>query len=218
MDAILHLVYKTTSLLDGKYYIGVHSTVDIDDGYMGSGIILRNAIKKHGVKNFSREILFSFETRLDLLKKEAELVNDELLKDPLCYNLIAGGGGCPTLSTTFPRKAKKYYVREARPVQVKERFRVNDQIKYEFKPNPKGMDWLKGTIDHTVSLNKGSWISRYLGDFIIDKWPSALEALTTEYNYTDSHKKAKEYLCKFMDRGLGRCMLMQETTWERVGH
>lgn len=217
-NVILHLVYKTTCIIDGKYYIGIHSTTDIDDGYMGSGTILRNAIKKHGVKKFVREILFSFHTRAELLRKEAELVNNDLLQDPLCYNLISGGGGCPILSTIFPRKAKRYYAKDAEPIDVKGRFKIDNNIKYEFAPNPNGMDWFRKTIDHTIALNKGSTISKALGAFIIDKWPSTLEALTSEYNYTDSHNKAKEYLGKFIERGLNKCMIIKETAWERVDH
>ena len=41
-----HFIYKTTNLLSGKYYIGMHSTDNLDDGYLGSGYRLRLAIKK----------------------------------------------------------------------------------------------------------------------------------------------------------------------------
>ena len=34
----------------------VHSTNDLNDGYMGSGTALKFSIENHGVENFSREI------------------------------------------------------------------------------------------------------------------------------------------------------------------
>lgn len=32
-----HYLYKTTNLITNEFYIGVHSTYDLKDGYLGSG-------------------------------------------------------------------------------------------------------------------------------------------------------------------------------------
>ena len=50
------VIYKTTNIVNGKYYVGQHHT-DIDDGYLGSGKLILLAIKKYGRHNFVREIL-----------------------------------------------------------------------------------------------------------------------------------------------------------------
>lgn len=52
-----YIVYITTNTINGKKYIGSHSTKNIEDGYLGSGVYLSKAIKKHGNQNFIREIL-----------------------------------------------------------------------------------------------------------------------------------------------------------------
>lgn len=88
-----HYIYKTTCNLNGKYYIGMHSTSNLEDGYMGSGKRLRYSIRKHGVENHTREILEFLEGRESLAKREAEIVNEELINDPLCMNLKCGGFG-----------------------------------------------------------------------------------------------------------------------------
>jgi hypothetical protein len=45
MNYQYYIVYKITNLLNNKYYIGVHSTDDLNDGYLGSGRQIKEAIK-----------------------------------------------------------------------------------------------------------------------------------------------------------------------------
>lgn len=88
-----HYIYKTTNILNGKYYIGMHSTDDLDDGYIGSGKRLRYSVNKHGIENHIHEVLEFLPSRESLGAREAELVNEETLSDPLCINLKYGGDG-----------------------------------------------------------------------------------------------------------------------------
>ena len=88
-----HFIYKTTCKVNDKYYLGMHSTDDLSDGYLGSGNLIAKSIKKHGRENFSIEILEFLPDRASLKLREAELVNEEKLTDPLCMNLRLGGEG-----------------------------------------------------------------------------------------------------------------------------
>lgn len=88
-----HIIYKTTNLVNGKYYIGKHSTNDLNDGYLGSGIVLRRAIKLHGIENFSREILFVFDNENEMNSKEKELITEESINSTYTYNIALGGQG-----------------------------------------------------------------------------------------------------------------------------
>lgn len=88
-----HFVYKTTNTVNGKYYVGMHSTDYLEDGYIGSGKKLWNSIRKYGRDKFVIERIEFFETRELLVEREKALVNEDLLKDPMCMNLMKGGEG-----------------------------------------------------------------------------------------------------------------------------
>lgn len=88
-----YIVYRITNNINGKVYIDTHKTEDINDGYMGSGKYLNHAINKHGIDNFTKEILFVYDNPKDMYEKEAELVNEDFLAEANTYNLRIGGMG-----------------------------------------------------------------------------------------------------------------------------
>lgn len=71
----------------------MHSTDNLEDGYMGSGKRLWYSINKHGKENHVCEILEFLPNRKSLKAREKEIVNDELLNEKLCMNLRTGGEG-----------------------------------------------------------------------------------------------------------------------------
>ena len=101
-----HILYKTTNIINGKYYFGVHNLSD--PSYLGSGEALRKAIKKHGVENFQRETISEFENSEDAYFCEGLLVDEEMISRKKCYNMKIGGygGACPEGSREKIRKSK----------------------------------------------------------------------------------------------------------------
>lgn len=51
-DGKYRVIYITRNLINDKIYIGQHTTLNIDDGYLGSGNLIKQAVKKYGKKNF----------------------------------------------------------------------------------------------------------------------------------------------------------------------
>ena len=90
---MIYYFYKITNNINGKFYYGVHSTTNVDDGYMGSGKYLGNAYNKYGKSNFTKEILKYFDNKDDMYQYEREIVNEDLVRDINCYNIKIGGEG-----------------------------------------------------------------------------------------------------------------------------
>lgn len=84
-----YTIYKITNKINNKFYIGKHQTEDLNDGYMGSGKLIRRAIEKYGSDNFVKEILHIFDNEADINAKEKELV----VLSEQSYNLCDGGHG-----------------------------------------------------------------------------------------------------------------------------
>lgn len=91
----------------------MHSTDDLDDGYLGSGRRLLRSIKKHGIDNHTRVIVESVSSREELRVREQQIVNDELLAEPLCLNMTIGGEGGPTRQGMCHHESTKKLISEA---------------------------------------------------------------------------------------------------------
>lgn len=89
------IIYKTTNIETGKFYIGFHKTKNLNDDYLGSGKYLQAAIKKYGKEKFNKEVLFICKDEEDMKNKEKEILTDQfLLKNTgKTYNLLTGGKG-----------------------------------------------------------------------------------------------------------------------------
>ena len=103
---MFYTVYKITNNLNGRYYIGIHQTEDLNDKYFGSGSVIIAAVKKYGRSNFTKEYLAIFENKEDMIAMEIQLVTEAFIQLEETYNLRIGGiyyGGEPH---SDERKAK----------------------------------------------------------------------------------------------------------------
>jgi group I intron endonuclease len=101
-------IYKTTNMINNKFYIGVHSSFKLHDtSYLGSGVQLKRAIKKYGRENFKNEIIEYFSTFEEALEAEKIIVNVDLVKLPECYNLTLGGRGSNGETPITPEQLKR---------------------------------------------------------------------------------------------------------------
>lgn len=88
------IIYKTTNLINGKFYVGKDERNKPD--YLGSGIKLQRAIKKYGKENFIKETLEVCSTREELIEREKYWIT-ETKAQKLGYNIADGGWGGNTM-------------------------------------------------------------------------------------------------------------------------
>lgn len=73
---MIGFVYMWINKINGKKYIGYHEGLETDN-YIGSGVYFKRAVKKYGLENFERIILYrEFESSLNLYIKEMEIINE----------------------------------------------------------------------------------------------------------------------------------------------
>jgi hypothetical protein len=101
-----YTIYKTTNLINGRFYIGMHKTNNPNDDYLGSGNLLDLAIQKHGKHNFKKEILEYCNDEEHMCQREEQIINEKFLIENkhICYNIALGGLG----GFKFLKDSKEY--------------------------------------------------------------------------------------------------------------
>ena len=92
-NAMHYYLYQIRNKVNDKIYIGVHSTNNMDDGYMGSGAAISDAVSKYGISNFEKTILELFDDSKSMYDREREIVNEQFISRPDVYNMKTGGHG-----------------------------------------------------------------------------------------------------------------------------
>jgi group I intron endonuclease len=85
------LVYEIKNNINGKSYIGQYSGLSFEK-YFGSGKLIKLAIKKYGLENFTKTILEECSNKVELNEKEIFWI-DKLETIENGYNLTEGGTG-----------------------------------------------------------------------------------------------------------------------------
>jgi len=106
MEKKYNFVYLTTNTINGKQYVGDHSTnnENLDKYYLGSGRpYLINAFNIYGRKKFKREILEFFTSKKESFNAQEKYIQKYNTLVPNGYNLSPKGGhgvnGCMSEET-----------------------------------------------------------------------------------------------------------------------
>lgn len=126
----MYIVYKIINKLNNCIYVGVHKTDDLNDGYMGSGRLIIQSIKKNGIENFEKRILYVTEFKELAYKCEKLLVTESFAKRRDTYNMKAGGNGGAYIFTDQIRENFRK-ARLGKPSNSKGNFKKDNDGKWE---------------------------------------------------------------------------------------
>ena len=133
-------IYETTNNINGKRYIGQHTTDNIQDGYLGSGVILKQAIDKYGIDNFSREIL-AYATNKDELNEKEKYYIDKFnaIESDMYYNIAEGGeGGNLRAGFTDEQKAQWKAKMSENSAKYWQGKKLSEETKHKISESKKG--------------------------------------------------------------------------------
>jgi len=159
-----HTVYRVTDQETGEYYIGIHSTYDLNDNYLGSG---RWVFHHRNKPALSKEVLFNFPTQEAAAEKELEMIK-AVTADPLCMNIGTTKQvnntqkGTTKPSTTKPSTTKSGTTEYGPSGSTKSDTQVVLNLGHESKRNLKG-NLKVGKFDprklkFPVLLNAETWL------------------------------------------------------------
>lgn len=140
---MFYYVYQITNLVNAKIYVGVHKSKSLNDGYMGSGKIIKNAIEKYGISNFKKDILEFFETSEAMYAKEKEIVTDEFLLREDTYNLRRGGTG-----------GFDYIISTNNHISVHNKGKIQSREQIEKRINTTKRRYESGDLDHIKNASR----------------------------------------------------------------
>lgn len=141
-------IYETTNLINGRKYIGKRIYSEGWESYLGSGELLKLAIKKYGKENFQRTILKECRTSKELEEAEKYYIKlYDAVANLAYYNLAEGGTGGRTTE-----KGKNHPKSNQR---LSCAYSIRDNVIYEFYTQRYAQDIL-GVNQRIISdcLNK----------------------------------------------------------------
>lgn len=156
--SIHYLIYRIDNVINGKYYIGQHQTLNVFDGYTGSGRYLIRAQQKYGLSAFIKTILFDFDNFDEMNSKEQELVqlSNCYPYDNMSYNLREGGssGQLSEYSKKIASKHRKQTWKNKSSEEIQQLSqKMHNLMSGENNPMY-GKDWRDGKSQEELDLHR----------------------------------------------------------------
>lgn len=146
-------IYKFTNLINDKVYVGKHKydKPRLDERYLTSGTLIKQSIDKHGLNNFSHELICCCDSLEELNEKEIFYIKYFDCKVPNGYNMTNGGDGISEPSKDIIEKNRQWHLGKK---QSEETIRKKSE---SLKKVVHTEEWIKKISE----ANKGQFVSEY---------------------------------------------------------
>jgi len=101
INSCMGIIYKTTNIANGKIYVGKDK--NNNPNYLGSGVILEQAIEKYGRQSFQKEVLEECDDNIVDSREIYWIAKLNSTNNKIGYNITNGGTGGDT-TTYHPDK------------------------------------------------------------------------------------------------------------------
>lgn len=207
-------IYKTTCLINNKIYIGQCSkSPEESEDYFGSGRRIKDCLKKHGKKNFKKEILCICKSQkaLDVMEefyiKKFNSTNKEI-----GYNILPGTAN--GFGSVSPMLIKS--VRESSLSKIKLFWSSDKSIEVRKEISKKRKDFFKenpGIISGKNNPMFGKFHSKYTKKIISIR---TKESLSDDFVRNKISVKAEEMWDKFRKNGLDKKIIRKRADNKKV--
>lgn len=197
---MFYYLYKVTNLVNNRFYVGVRRSSKSPevDSYMGSGKVLKQAQKRYGIDSFRKEILETFDTMAAAYGREAEIVTEEFIKDPLVYNLVPGGKGGDHWSS-LPNKDE---IQLRRTISVRQRFSSMTKEEKSLKHGSVGEKNGFFKKSHSKTTNDVNRIKHAKFEYQLTSPTNESYNTISLKHFCEQHSLNRDTLMYFMNKGI----------------
>jgi hypothetical protein len=227
-------VYITTNLINGKQYIGDHSTNNLNDNYIGSGLLIKPAIKKYSKSSFKKEILEYFDTKENAVKNQEKYIKQFNTLIPNGYNIHDKGGvkfsehseetknkiGLFHKGKSHSKETKEKISKSQKGISKNMGHIVSKETKEKISKANKGKNRSKETKDFLHNFYKGKTWEKLYGKEKADEMKRKCGLAAKGNHHTLGYKHSHETIEKMKkDRiGLNKGKIRSQETKEKISN
>lgn len=215
-----YTVYRTVNMLNNKEYVGFHTVKSLDniiceksengsifdDGYLGSGKLIKQALEKYGPMNMYQELIMVTDDKQEAENLEKEIVCREWVESDDNYNLSIGGNVTILFGENNGFFGKKHKKETIQKIQEKRNSTYNEQpfswSKSFLTENKNIVFYNRDDIYAYFQIETPYDVHKLVYDGVITYCSeylqhSAIQRYLKRYNFLNDHearKKAKEKL------------------------